>query len=162
MPSSTSSPRSTCKQLPHVPCTEKRRSSRKRRRTDKQRDFDDDCNDNSPNKEDGSPNKKKKAARQEQVKKVAKRPVLAEVTNAKSTHSKKRKYDDDDTVQAIDPRAKKTVKACIMNRSRARKWCDKVAANNITPAQREFLLERTGVIQHELLKAGASALDKGT
>ena len=146
MPSSTSSPRSPCKQ-PHVPCTVTRRSSRKRRRTDKQRDFDDDCNDNSPNKEDGSPNKKKKAARKEQVKKVAKRPVLAEVTNAKSTRSKKRKHDDADTLQAFDPRAKKTVKSCITNRSRARKWCDKVAADNISPAQRKFLRERTHALQ---------------
>ena len=112
-------------------------------------DFDDDCNDNSPNKEDGSPNKKKKAARKEQVKKVAKRPVLAAITNAKSTRIKKRKHDDADTVQAIDPRAKKTVKACIKNSSMARKWCAKPAAGDISPVQQKFLVERTAARQHE-------------
>ena len=59
---------------------------------------------------DGSPNKKKKAARKEQVKKVAKRPVLAAITNAKSTRIKKRKHDDADTVQAIDPELRKLPK----------------------------------------------------
>jgi hypothetical protein len=96
------------------------------------------------------------------VKKVAKRPVLAPITNAKSTRTKKRKHDDADTLQAIEPRAKKTVKACITNSSKARKWCAKAAAGDINSVQQKFLDERTAAMQHELLKAGTSALAEGT
>ena len=88
--------------------------------------------------------------------------MLAAITNAKSTRIKKRKGDDADTVQAIDPTAEKAVKSCMNNSRMATEWCAKVAAGDISKGQMKFLDERTPARQHELLKAGTSALAEGT
>jgi hypothetical protein len=40
--------------------------------------------------------------------------------------------------------------------------CAKVAAGDINSVQQKFLDERTAAMQHELLKAGTSALAEGT
>jgi hypothetical protein len=67
-----------------------------------------------------------------------------------------------DTAEVIDPRAKKTVDACIQLQRTAKKRAARIADGDISEAEMEFLAERTPQRQHELPAAGMSALDVGT